>query len=243
MSSNRHLTNLGTAQPMSRVEWAIARYNWYRARGLLDDLPQQTTEVAAFQRSPDPLPPKPHLKWYPLSKPDDDFARPSQRPVGTTQPHHYAQQVNNTHPQAFRTRGRAEKAPNYDSRTWSRVDWAIARYNWYRACGLLDDFAPPTAETTRYQRSPDPPPPRPHLKWYPLSKSDDDAVTAYQRSVTESPPEPQRRYCQRVEHACARAMLARYQAEQDEATKRIQRIEEPDTAEGAGVFRGHDNDP
>jgi hypothetical protein len=198
---------------MSRVEWAIARYNWYRACGLLDDLPQQTTDVATYQRSPDPPPPKPHLKWYPLSKPDDDIAATYQQPVATTQRHRYSQQADNARPQTIPTRDDAEKALNYDSSTWSRVEWAIARYNWYRACGLLDEFAPSTAETTRYQRSPDPPPPKPHLKWYPLSKSDDDTATTYQRSVTESPPVPQRRYCQRVEHARARAMLARYQSD------------------------------
>ena len=105
-----------------------------------------------------------------------------------------------------------------DSNTWSRVDWAIARYNWYRACGLLDDVAPPTAETTRYQRSPDPPPPKPHLKWYPLSKPDSNASPTYQVSVQVTPPAPGRRYCQRVEHARAREMLARYQAENDKSS-------------------------
>ncbi len=212
MTTTRGQTNHSTA-PMSREEWAIARYNWYRASGLLDHLPQQTIEVANYQRSPDPPPPKPHLKWYPLSKPDDDIAATYQQPVASTQRHRYSQQSDNTHPQTFPTRGHAEKALNYDSSTWSRVDWAIARYNWYRTCGLLDDLAPPTAETTRYQRSPDPPTPKPHLKWYPLSKSDDDATTTYQRSVTEIPPEPLRRYCQRAEHARAGAMIARYQAE------------------------------
>ncbi len=210
MTTTRDQSNLGSASPMSRVEWAIARYNWYRACGLLDDLPQQTT---SYQRSPDPPPPKPHLKWYPLSKPDDDIAATYQQPVAATQRHRYSQQADNAHPQTVLTRGRAEKAPNYDSSTWSRVDWAIARYNWYRACGLLDDFAPPTAETTRYQRSPDPPSPQPDLKWYPLSKSDDETARTNQRSVIECPPEPQSRYCQRVEHARARAMLARYQTE------------------------------
>ena len=212
MTATRGQSNQGSSPPMSRVEWAIARYNWHRACGLLDDLPRPTTEIAYSQRSPDPPPPKPHLKWYPLSKPDDGNAATYQQPVATTQRYRYSQRINNTHPQTFPTRGHAEKALNYDSSKWSRVDWAIARYNWYRACGLLDDLAPPPAETTRYQRSPDSPPPKPHLKWYPLSKSDDSAVTAYQRSFIESPPEPQRRYCQRVERA--RAMLARYQAEQ-----------------------------
>ena len=203
MTTTRGRRKLGSS-PMSRVEWAVARYNWYRACGLLDDLPQQTNAITTFQRSPDRPPRKPDLKWYPLSKPDDDIAATHQQPVATTQRHRYSQRVDNTRPQTFPTRGHAEKAPNYDSSTWSRVDWAIARYNWYRACGLLDDLAPPTAETTRYRRSPDPPPPKPHLKWYPLGKSD-DAATAYQRSVVESPPPPQRRYCQRVEHARARA--------------------------------------
>ncbi|MDB5345363.1 MAG: hypothetical protein JWP89_3740 [Schlesneria sp.] len=214
MTTTSGQSNL-SARPMSRVEWAIARYNWYRACGLLDDLPQQTTEVANDQRSPDPPPPMQHLKWYPLSKPDDDIAGTYQQPVAATQRHRYSQRVDNAHPQTFPTRGYAEKALHDDSSKWSRVDWAIARYNWYRACGLLEDLAPPTAETTRYQKSSDPPTPKPHLKWYPLSKSDDDAATAYQRSVIESPPEPQRRYCQRVEHARAWAMLARYQAEKE----------------------------
>jgi hypothetical protein len=53
MTTTRGQTNHSKA-PMSRVEWAIARYNWYRACGLLDDLPQQTTEVANYQGSPDP---------------------------------------------------------------------------------------------------------------------------------------------------------------------------------------------
>jgi hypothetical protein len=35
---------------MSRVEWAIARYNWYRACGLLDDLP--TTSDHPIRRHP-----------------------------------------------------------------------------------------------------------------------------------------------------------------------------------------------
>lgn len=215
MSSTRHHTKLGSVPPMSRVDWAIARYNWYRVCGLLDDLPQQTIEISSDGRSPHQPPPKPHLKWYSLSKPDDDIATTYPQPASATQRHRYSQRVEDSR---SRTVNRAQTKAD-DPRTWSRVDWAIARYNWYRACGLLDDLASPTAETTRYQRSPDPPPPRPHLKWYPLSKSDDDVVTAYQRSVTESPPEPQRRYCKRVEHARARAMLAGYQAEQDEATK------------------------
>jgi hypothetical protein len=212
MTTTRGQSNQASAPPMSRVEWAIARYNWYRACGLLDDLPQQTTEVANYQRSPDPPPPKPHLKWYPLSKPDDDIAATYQQPVAATQRHCYSQQAANSHRRTFPTRVHTEKVLNDDSSTMSRVDWAIARYNWYRACGLLDDLAPPTAETTRYQRSPEPPPPKPHLKWYPLSKSDDDTATTYQRSVIESPQPPQRRYCQRAEHARALAMLTRYQA-------------------------------
>jgi hypothetical protein len=219
MTTTRGQSNLGSASPMTRVEWAIARYNWYRACGLLDDLPRQAMEVATYQRSPDPPPPKSHLKWYPLSKPDDDIAAKYQQSAAPTQRHLYSQQAANSHPQTVSTLDYAEKALNNDSRTWSRVDWAIARYNWYRACGLLDDLVPPTAETTRYQRSPDPPPPKSHLKWYPLSKSDDDTATTYQRSVTESPPELQRRCCQRVEHARARAMLARYQAENEKAAK------------------------
>ncbi|HEY4259145.1 MAG TPA: hypothetical protein VGM98_03250, partial [Schlesneria sp.] len=103
--------------------------------------------------------------------------------------------------------------------TWSRVDWAIARYNWYRACGLLDDSPPRPGEVATYQRTPDRPPPKPHLKWYPLRKPDNEAATTYQRSVTATPPVPQRRYCQRVEHARARAMLAKYQAEKEEKAK------------------------
>ena len=85
MTATRGQSNQGSSPPMSRVEWAIARYNWHRACGLLDDLPRPTTEIAYSQRSPDPPPPKPHLKWYPLSKPDDGNAATYQQPVATTQ--------------------------------------------------------------------------------------------------------------------------------------------------------------
>lgn len=212
MSSTRHHTKLGSVPPMSRVDWAIARYNWYRVCGLLDDLPQQTIETSSDGRSPHQPPPKPHLKWYPLSKPDDDIATTYPQPASATQWHRYSHRVEDSR---SRTVNRAQTKAD-DPRTWSRVDWAIARYNWYRACGLLDDMAPPTAETTRYQRSPDPPPPKPHLKWYPLSKSDDDAVTACQHSVAATSPV---QYCQRVVSAEARAILARYQAEKEALAK------------------------
>ncbi|HEY4261762.1 MAG TPA: hypothetical protein VGM98_16445, partial [Schlesneria sp.] len=102
--------------------------------------------------------------------------------------------------------------------TWSRVDWAIARYNWYRACGLLDDSPPRPGEVATYQRTPDRPPPKPHLKWYPLGTRGDGDATTYQQSVAESLPKPQHRYCQRVEHGRARAMIARHQAEKAAAS-------------------------
>jgi hypothetical protein len=211
MTTTSGQSNLGSAPTMSRVEWAIARYNGYRACGLLDDLPQQTTEIATYQRTPDPPPPKPHLKWYPLSKPDDDIAGTYQQPVAITPRHRYSQTIS--------TRDHAERTLGDDPSTWSHVDWAIARYNWYRACGLLDDSPPRTAEVATYRRTPDPTPPKPHLKWYPQSEPDRDVPTTYRRSVAEAPPASQRRYCQRVEHARARAMLARYQAEQRETAK------------------------
>lgn len=103
------------------------------------------------------------------------------------------------------------------ARPMSRVEWAIARYNYYRAFGLLDD---PQPQITSSQRPPDPQP-KPHLKWYPLSKEDDHVATTYRRSVQVTPSAPGRRYCQRVDHARARAMIARYQAEQDEAAKGV----------------------
>jgi hypothetical protein len=144
----------GSAPPMSRVEWAIARYNWYRACGLLSDSLPQNTVTTAHERSPDPRPPQPHLKWYPLSKPDDDVATTYQPPAASAQRHRYSQRIDAARYQTEI----GEQAKGDDPRTWSRVDWAIARYKWYRACGLLADS----------------PPPKPHLKWYPLSKPDRD---------------------------------------------------------------------
>jgi hypothetical protein len=240
MNSTRGQSNLGSTPPMSRVEWAIARYNWYRACGLLDDSPQRNAENATHQRSPDP-PPKTHLKWYPLSKPDDDIAATDQQPVATIPRHRYSQRVENAHPQTISTRDHGEKGPGDDPRTWSRVDWAIARYNWYRACGLLDDSPPRTVEVATYRRSPDPPPPKPHLKWYPLSKPDDEAATTDQRSVTATPPEPSRRYCQRVEHARAQAMIARYQAEKEEAAKETTSGRTFDSSKHPRAERGQHN--
>ncbi|MDB5345217.1 MAG: hypothetical protein JWP89_3594 [Schlesneria sp.] len=209
-STKRHA---GSAPPMTRVEWAIARYNWYRACGKLSDSPQNTVPPT-YERSADPPPPKPHLKWYPLSKLDDDVATTYQPPAASAQRHRYSQRIDAARYQAEH----GEQAKGDDPRAWSRVDWAIARYNWYRACGLLAD-SPRTAEIARYHRSPDPPPPKPHLKWYPLSKPDDNVPTTYQRSVQATPPATRRRYCQRVEHARARAMIARYQAEQQKTAK------------------------
>jgi hypothetical protein len=153
MTSTKRQANLGSAPPMSRIEWAIARYNWYRACGLLSDSPRNNVSTP-HERSPDSPPPKPHLKWYPLSKPDDDLATTYQPSAASTQRHRYSQRVNATRHQTEN----GEQAKGDDPRTWSRVDWAIARYQWYRACGLLADS----------------PPPKPHLKWYPLNKPDDD---------------------------------------------------------------------
>jgi hypothetical protein len=172
MTSTKRQASLGSAPPMTRVEWAIARYNWYRACGMLSDSPHNTV-TTTHERSPDAPPPKPHLKWYPLSKPDDDLATTYQPPFASTQRHRYSQRVEAARHQTEN----GEQTKGDDPRTWSRVDWAIARYNWYRACGLLADS----------------PPPKPHLKWYPLSKPDADVSTS-------------------------NTILARYQAEK-EATK------------------------
>jgi hypothetical protein len=190
---------------MSRVDWAIARYNWYRACGLLDEPPRQTAAVANDHRTPDPPPPRPHLKWYPLRKPAEVVTTTSHQPVAAIQRHRYSQRVDKTHPKVISPRSHAEKRLGDDPRTWSRVDWAIARYNWYRACGLLSDSSQQVAETTNYQRSPAPPPPKPQLKWYPLSKPNDDLATVYRRAAATT--------------ARAVATLAHYQAEKEKSPK------------------------
>lgn len=103
----------------------------------------------------------------------------------------------------------------------SRVDWAIARYNWYRACGLLGDTPQSNAQVTAYRRSSDPTPPKPHLKWYPLSKPDNEVDAIPQpASIAPFPVTPRRRYPQWVEDTHARAMIARYQEEIEVGTKR-----------------------
>lgn len=184
MTSTTRQTNLGSAPPMTRVEWAIARYNWYRACGLLNDSPQSPVNTT-HERSPAPQATKPHLKWYPLSKPDDDLAMTYRPSAASIQRHRYSQRVDTVRHQAEN----GTQAQRDEPRTWSRVDWAIARYNWYRACGLLDDTP---RQTTTYDRSADSPPPQPHLKWYPLNKPDGDPTAKNLR---------------------ARDMLAHYQAD------------------------------
>lgn len=218
MTSTKRQAALGSAPPMPRVEWAIARYNYYRAFGLLGDSPHRTAESGAQHCPPDPLPPKPILKWYSLSRPDDDVAETYQ-PTITTR-HRYSQRVEGAHPQTISTASHAANGLSYDPRAWSRVDWAVARYKWYRACGLLDDSPHRPAEITRYHRSPDPPRAKPHLKWYPLSEPDDEVARPYQRSGPVTPSAPSRkRHDQRVENAHVRTILARYQAEKEEAAK------------------------
>eukprot|EP00456_Euglypha_rotunda_P078472 TRINITY_DN74_c0_g1_i12.p2 TRINITY_DN74_c0_g1~~TRINITY_DN74_c0_g1_i12.p2 ORF type:complete len:517 (-),score=63.07 TRINITY_DN74_c0_g1_i12:4228-5778(-) len=146
----------------------------------------------------------------------------SQRLINPRSPHGTAilSEHEGAHPQTISTASHAANGLSYDPRAWSRVDWAVARYKWYRACGLLDDSPQQPTVITRYRRSPDPPRPKPHLKWYPLNKPDDEVATPYQRSGTATPSAPPRkRYDQRVEHAHVRTILARYQAEKEEAAK------------------------
>eukprot|EP00456_Euglypha_rotunda_P078476 TRINITY_DN74_c0_g1_i6.p1 TRINITY_DN74_c0_g1~~TRINITY_DN74_c0_g1_i6.p1 ORF type:complete len:182 (-),score=15.63 TRINITY_DN74_c0_g1_i6:23-568(-) len=161
MHSTQSQSNRGSNPLMSRVDWAIARYNWYRASGRLDDSSHRPAESRAQHSPPDPPPPKPLLKWYPLSKPDDDVATTYRPPIGTTTQQRYSRQASINadagtsplRPQTIPTAGHAANGLSHDPRTWSRVDWAVARYNWYRACGLLDDSPHRPAEIARYHKS------------------------------------------------------------------------------------------
>lgn len=108
MNSTRHQIDLNSTGPMSRVDWAIARYNWYRACGLLGDTPQSNAQVTAYRRPSDPLPPKPHLKWYPLSKPEGAARETTVRSVATTLPSPYSRRTDADHARSMSARHPAE---------------------------------------------------------------------------------------------------------------------------------------
>lgn len=107
MTSTKRQANLGSAPPMSSVEWAIARYKYCRAFGLLEDAPHRTVESGTQHCPTDPPPPKPHLKWYPLSKPDDDVATTYHPPIASTQQHLYSQRAEDAEATRYQTERRA----------------------------------------------------------------------------------------------------------------------------------------